>query len=81
MEREGDIPDSGNVFGEMLGHSFSLVLSLHMKHGEKGYIENKDVAKEENKWSSLGSGRKTINVMFYDTILQLRKLVETVKIL
>lgn len=50
-----------------------------MKHGGKGYIENKHVAKEENKWSSLGSGRETINVIFYDTNLQLRKLVETVR--
>lgn len=50
-----------------------------MKHEEEKYIENKDVAKEENKWSGSGSGRKTINVIFYDIILHLRKLVESVR--
>ena len=36
--------------GEHLEHSFSLVLSLDMKHGEEGYIENKDVRRKQMEW-------------------------------
>lgn len=50
-----------------------------MKNEEKGCVENKDVAKEENKKSGLGSRRKTTSVMLNDIILQLRKLVEVLR--
>lgn len=50
-----------------------------MKNEEKGYIKNKDMAKEVNKWSSWRSRRKIVNVMLYDVILQLRKLMELLR--
>lgn len=50
-----------------------------MKDEEKGYTENKEVVKEENKWNGLGSRRKTRSVMFYDIILQLNNVVEVVR--
>lgn len=67
------------AFAEILGNKFSLDLSWDMKNEEKGYIENKNMAKEENEWSCLRSRRKTTNVMLYDIILQLRKLVEVAR--
>lgn len=69
----------GMAFAEILGNKFSLALPWDLKNEEKGYIDNKNMAKEENKWSGLRSRRKTINIMLYDIILQSRELVEVVK--
>lgn len=44
MEKDRDVPDSGNDTAEILGNEFSLDSSLDMKNEEKGCIENKDVA-------------------------------------
>ena len=78
MEREGTFQRGGKIFGEISGHWFSLDLSLNISSEEKGCIEYK-VVKEENKWSGLGSRRKTINIKLYDIIFQLRKLGKVVR--
>lgn len=52
---------------------------MDIRNDEKEYIENKEIVKEENKWSVLGSRIKNINIMLYDIIFQLRKLVEVVR--